>query len=42
MRLACFLLTASFVLGAQELPKPTPHHLAMKDLAGTWNAVVKV
>jgi hypothetical protein len=29
---------------AQEspFPKPTSHHLAMKELAGTWDAVVKM
>lgn len=27
---------------APELPKPTPHHLAMKASEGTWDAVVKM
>jgi hypothetical protein len=36
------LLLSSFALSAQEmpLPKPTPHHEAMKNLEGTWDAVV--
>jgi len=29
-------------LVAQEMPKPTPHHEAMKAAEGTWDAVVKM
>ena len=44
MRLPHLLMAVSFFLGAQDMPvpKPTPHHLAMKTLEGTWDAVVKV
>jgi hypothetical protein len=42
MRAPIVLLAASLALGAQDaFPKPTPHHLAMKSLAGTWDAEVK-
>lgn len=34
-----FLL--ALALPAQEMPKPTPHHDAMKAMAGPWDATVK-
>ncbi len=43
MRTTLLLLALSPILAAQEdpgLPKPTPHHLAMKAAEGTWDAVV--
>jgi hypothetical protein len=44
MRLPALFFAFSIILGAQEppMPKPTPHHLAMKSLEGTWDAVVKM
>jgi hypothetical protein len=43
LRPALALLCASLLsLSAQEMPKPTPHHEAMKAQAGTWDAVVKM
>jgi hypothetical protein len=43
MRLLLVPLLGTTLL-AQEmaLPKPTPHHLALKRLEGTWDATVKV
>ncbi len=37
------LVPALSMLGAfaQEMPKPTAHHLAMKAVEGTWDAIVK-
>jgi hypothetical protein len=37
--LACLL---ALPLLAQEPPKPTPHHTALKAAEGTWDAVVKM
>lgn len=34
------LLTLPLLSQDMGLPKPTPHHLAMKRLEGTWDAVV--
>ena len=48
LRSAIYLLASTLLLShagagqAQELPKPTPHHEAMKAAAGTWDAVVTV
>lgn len=44
MPLCRLLLLVPLALSAQEppVPKPTPHHLAMKRAEGTWDAVVKV
>ncbi|MFZ1613098.1 MAG: DUF1579 domain-containing protein [Holophaga sp.] len=44
MRIHHLFLALPMFLAAQEapLPKPTPHHLAMKRMEGTWDAVVKV
>ena len=44
MRLSALFLLSTLALGAQEFPtpKPTPHHLALRRLEGTWDAVVKV
>ena len=44
MRTLLLTLGCVLVLSAQEspFPKPTAHHLAMKDQVGTWNAVAKM
>ncbi len=44
MRQLLLSLGCILALSAQEspFPKPTPHHLAMKDQAGTWIAVAKM
>ena len=44
MRRLILTLGCVLVLSAQEspFPKPTAHHLAMKDQAGTWTAVAKI
>ena len=44
MRPILVALASILALSAQEgpLPKPTGHHLAMKDQAGTWTAVAKM
>ena len=43
MRIAILILGCALALTAQEgpFPKPTAHHLAMKDQVGTWNAVAR-
>lgn len=40
MRVPFLIACLTLSLQAQEAPKPTPHHLAMKRLEGTWDAVV--
>lgn len=42
MRPFLALLLAATLAPAQEAPKPTPHHEALKASVGTWDAVVKV
>jgi hypothetical protein len=44
MRRLLLCLGCVLVLSAQEspFPKPTPHHLAMKDQVGTWIAVARM
>ena len=44
MRTMLLSLGCVLALSAQDspFPKPTPHHLAMKEQAGTWTAVVKM
>lgn len=42
MRTPLALALIGLALPAQELPKPTPHHLALKAQEGTWDAVVKM
>lgn len=44
MRETIVSLACVLALSAQEspFPKPTAHHLALKDQAGTWSAVVKM
>jgi hypothetical protein len=44
MRKLFLFLGCVLALSAQEspFPKPTAHHLAMKDQAGTWTAVAKM
>jgi hypothetical protein len=44
MRALILTLAAALGLSAQEspFPKPTAHHLAMKDMAGTWTAVARM
>lgn len=42
MRALLLSLGCVLALSAQEAPKLTPHHLAMKDQAGTWTAVAKM
>jgi len=44
MRTLILTLGCVLALSAQEspLPKPTSHHLAMKEQAGTWTAVAKM
>lgn len=41
MRRCLPILLVCAALSAQEPPKPTAHHLAMKADEGTWDAVVK-
>lgn len=40
--LALLLSTLAWADEAPAYPKPTPHHLAMQALVGTWDAVVTV
>lgn len=44
MRLTILALGCVLALSAQDspFPKPSAHHLAMKDQAGTWTAVAKM
>lgn len=43
MRIPLLFLTGAALLAqGMPLPKPTPHHLALKRLEGTWDATVKV
>jgi Protein of unknown function (DUF1579) len=44
MRMTILALGCVLALSAQDspFPKPTAHHLAMKDQAGTWTAVAKM
>jgi hypothetical protein len=42
MRGLPLFLGCALVLSAQEAPKPTRHHLALKDQAGTWTAVARL
>jgi hypothetical protein len=44
MRKLVLTLGCVLALSAQDspFPKPTAHHLAMKDQAGTWTAVAKM
>ena len=40
-RIACVVLFVPAVALAQEAPKPGPEHEKLKELVGTWDAVVK-
>ena len=44
MRAQVLALGCILALSAQEspFPKPTVHHLAMKDMVGTWTAVARM